>query len=168
VISMRLKALLALAFLVPWASPVQAQGWDSGDGFRIGVYAGGISTFGVTAEFFWDSHAAEIGLGTWSFKDVSLSAVYKEYIGDWAVRPFAGAGLWTVIAAPALEGERTGAALVLRVPLGVDWSFIDDHAVGLAVNLNRGLVVRRSDPMDDLPMNRRLVPLPEVYYRLTP
>jgi hypothetical protein len=34
--------------------------------------------------------------------------------------------------------------------------------------LNRGLAVRRSDPQDDLPMNKRLVPLPEVYYRFTP
>jgi hypothetical protein len=59
-------------------------------------------------------------------------------------------------------------ALVLRAPLGLDWSFVDDHSVGAALNLNRGLLVQRSDPLDDQPMNRRLVPLPELYYRFRP
>ena len=119
-------------------------------------------------EFFRDTHAVELGIGSWSLRDLSLSAVYKEYIGGRALRPFVGLGLWTVVAAPLLENERTGAALVLRAPLGVDWAFADDHAVGAAVNLNRGLAVRRSDPEDDLPMNHRIVPLPEVYYRFRP
>ncbi|HET9949599.1 MAG TPA: hypothetical protein VFQ22_11800, partial [Longimicrobiales bacterium] len=62
-------------------------------------------------------------------------------------------------------GERTGIALVLRAPVGVDWAFADDHALGAALNINRALWVRRTDPLDDLPMNRRFVPLPELYYR---
>jgi hypothetical protein len=79
-----------------------------------------------------------------------------------------GGGLWAVVAWPADPEERTGLALVLRAPVGVDWSFVDDHAVGLALNVNRGIGVRRSDPLDDLPMNDRFVPLPEAYYRFTP
>ena len=164
---MRAKALLTLFLACVATSPVTAQGSDWGDGLRVGVAVGGISTVSVSIELFRDTHAVEIGLGTWSFRDVSVSAVYKEYIGGRRLRPFAGAGLWTVIAAPALENERTGFALVLRAPVGVDWAFIDDHAVGTALNLNFGLAVRRSDPEDTLPMNRRLVPLPELYYRFT-
>ena len=167
---MRRKVLVALALflLTLTATRVAAQGSDAGDGFRIGVYVGGISTFGLSFELFRDTHAIDMSLGTWSFRDLSFSAVYKEYIGGRALRPFAGAGFWVVAAAPALEGERTGVALVLRAPVGVDWAFVDQHAVGAALNLNRGLAVRRSDPLDDLPMNRRIVPLPELYYRFLP
>ncbi|MDH3206441.1 MAG: hypothetical protein OEO79_07510 [Gemmatimonadota bacterium] len=165
---MRATAIGACLYACVAAAPLAAQGSDAGDGFRVGISVGGISTVGVSVELFRDTHAIELGLGTWSFRDVSISTVYKEYIGGKALRPFVGAGLWTVIAAPALEEERTGLALVLRVPVGVDWSFVDNHAIGLALNLNRGLAVRRSDPEDVLPMNRRLVPLPEAYYRLTP
>lgn len=165
---MRAKALVITLLACVVASPLAAQGSSAGDGFRIGVSLGGISTVSVTAELFRDTHAVELGLGTWSFGDVSVSAVYKEYIGGRAFRPFAGLGLWSVVAAPALEGERTGFALVLRAPVGFDWAFVDDHAVGAALNLNRGLAVRRSDPQDDLPMNNRIVPLPEIYYRYTP
>ncbi len=107
----------------------------------------------------------ELAIGTWSFRDLSISTVYKEYFGGRALRPFVGAGLWAVTASP--PGERRGYALVLRAPLGVDWSFVDDHAVGAVLNLNRGLWVRRTDPEDLLPLNRRVVPLPELYYRFT-
>lgn len=165
---MRATALAILLLAGVAAAPLDAQGSDAGDGFRIGLSFGGISTVGVTVELFRDTHAIEAGLGTWSFRDLSVSAVFKEYIGGRALRPFVGAGLWMVAAAPLLENERTGFALVARAPVGVDWAFVDDHAVGAALNLNFGLAVRRSDPEDDLPMNRRLVPLPEMDYRFRP
>jgi hypothetical protein len=165
---MSARALFVTALLFLSATTVAAQGSNAGDGLRVGISAGGISTVSLTVELFRDTHAVELGIGTWSFHDLSISTVYKEYFGGHRLRPFAGAGLWAVVAAPALEGERTGVALVLRAPIGVDWSFVDDHAVGAVLNLNRGLAVRRSDPQDDLPMNKRLVPLPEVYYRFTP
>jgi len=165
---MSARALFAFALTLLSAAPLAAQGSNAGDGLRVGISAGGISTVSVTVELFRDTHAVELGIGTWSFHDLSISTVYKEYFGGHRLRPFAGAGLWAVVAAPALEGERTGVALVLRAPVGLDWSFVDDHAVGAVLNLNRGLAVRRSDPEDDLPMNKRLVPLPEVYYRFTP
>lgn len=156
--------LLALAS----ASPAGAQGSDAGDGVRIGVSFGGISTVSLAVELFDDTHAVELALGTWSFRDVSISAIYKEYFGGSRLRPFVGGGVWAVAAWPTDAEERTGLALVLRAPVGIDWSFVDDHAAGFALNVNRGIAVRRSDPLDDLPMNRRFVPLPEAYYRFTP
>ena len=165
---MSARAFLASALVLLCAAPLSAQGSNAGDGLRIGISAGGISTVSITVEIFRDTHALEMGIGTWSFRDLSVSTVFKEYFGGHRLRPFVGAGLWTVVAAPAAEGERTGVALVLRAPVGLDWSFVDDHAVGAALNVSRGLAVRRSDPQDDLPMKHRILPIPEVYYRFTP
>jgi len=164
------RRTLLLTFLIACAPavPAGAQGSDAGDGVRIGVSFGGISTAAVVVELFDDTHAVELALGTWSFRDLSVSAVYKEYFGASRARPFVGGGLWAVVAWPSDPEERTGRALVLRAPIGVDWSFVDDHALGFALNVNRGIAVRRSDPLDQLPMNDRFVPLPEAYYRFTP
>jgi hypothetical protein len=57
--------------------------------------------------------------------------------------------------------------VVIRAPIGVDWAVASQHAMGFFLNVDRGLFVRRANPADDLPLNRRLVPLPEVYYRYT-
>ncbi len=160
------NVVVALLALAVHAFPAAAQGSDAGDGVRLGVSVGGISTVGVVVELFRDTHAVELALGTWSPRELSLSVVYKEYFFGTRVRPFVGAGLWAVAAFP--PSERTGLALVLRAPVGAEWSFVDDHAIGAALNLNRALGVRRTDPDDDLPLNKRLVPLPEIYYRLTP
>ena len=161
---MRALVTTALA-LAGFALPLSAQGLAAGGGTRFGVSIGGISTLGLVVEFFHDARSLEVGVGTWSFRDVSASAVVKQYFGAGAAQPFVGAGLWAAAAAPG--DERTGFALVLRAPIGVDWGLADHHAFGVAVNVNRGIAVRRSDPEDELPMNKRLVPLPEVYYRLT-
>jgi len=160
------RALCAVALACLISSPAAGQSSGAGDGVRFGVAFGGISTVALVVELYDDTHAVELGVGTWSFRDVSVSAVYKEYFGASDLRPFVGLGLWAVAARARQPGERTGLALVLRAPIGIDWSFADDHAVGLSLNVNQGLAVRRSDPLDDLPMNRRLVPLPELYYRL--
>lgn len=156
---------LALALALVTAVPAAGQGSNAGDGIRFGVSVGGISTVGLVVELFRDTHAVELGVGTWSLRDLSVSAVYKEYLGASRVRPYVGGGLWVVAARAIDPAERTGLALVLRAPVGIDWAFAADHAAGLALNVNLGLAVRRSDPADDLPMNRRLVPLPELYYR---
>jgi hypothetical protein len=128
------------------------------------VSIGGISSFGVLVEWFSGTHAVELGLGTWAFQELSLSVVYKEYFFGSRLRPFVGAGLWTVVA----RGEQLGVALMARIPVGADWSFVDDHSVGAALNLNRALAVRRTDPTDQVPPVGRIVPLPEIYYRLRP
>src|SRR5690606_7549403 len=109
--------------------------------------------------------AVELGVGTWDFREVSVSAVYKEYFFGSRVRPFVGAGLWSVWAFP--PGERMGVALVARAPIGAEWTFVDDHSVGAVLDANRSLAVRRTDPGDVLPPNGRIVPLPGIYYRLT-
>ena len=147
--------------------PPSVVGQGSGDGVRFGLSLGGISTVGATVEFFSGGRSIDLTIGTWSFSELSVSAVAKQYVGEKAARPFVGAGLWMVFAAPG--DDRTGAALVARVPVGVDWAPADRHALGAVVNVNRGLWVRRTDPDDDVPMNQMLpvVPLPELYYRFT-
>lgn len=163
--------LLAAGALLVWIlvagpAPARAQRPDVGTGTRIGVSLGGVSTVGIVLERFHDTRSVEISVGTWSFRDVAASAVYKEYFGAGGVRPFVGGGLWAVAAFPS-EG-RTGLALVLRAPVGFDWDLAGDHALGAALGVNLALLVRRTDPEDDLPSNRRLVPLPEAYYRFRP
>lgn len=153
-------ALLALLVLVPGS---RAQGPDAGDGVRFGLSVGGISTISVSVELVRDSRGLDVQLGTWSFRDLSLSVVGKQYFGAGSAKPVLGAGLWTV--ASWSGSERTGLAVVLRAPVGVDWAIDGPHAMGAFLNVNRGLWVRRSDPADDIPINRRLVPLPELYYR---
>lgn len=156
---------LALPILFIAAAPLVAQGPNAGPGTRFGVSIGGISTVGLVVEFFDDGRSVEIALGTWSFRDLSASAVVKQYFGAGAAQPFVGAGLWVVAASP--PEERTGFAVVLRAPIGVDWGLNDKHSLGAVVNVNRSLAVRRPDPDDERAMEGRLVPLPEIYYRLT-
>lgn len=162
-----ITTLLIALTLSSLPTPVrgQAPGSNAGDGVRFGISVGGISTIGVSVELFRDSRSIDLSLGTWSFRDVSFSAVVKQYAFESAARPFVGAGLWMVVASPA--DERTGVALVFRAPIGVDWEVTDDHSLGAVLNLNRGIAVRRTDPEDVLPMNKIWVPLPELYYRYT-
>ena len=156
-------AALALTLVV---TPLTAQGARAGDGVRFSVFAGGISPVGFAIEFFRNTHALEIGVGTWSFDELAISTVYKKYIGGDTARPFAGAGIWVTTVSP--PEARRGYAVGLRVPVGMDWSFIENHSIGTALNLNRGLWIRRSNSEDDSPLNGRIVPLPEVYYRYPP
>lgn len=130
---------------------------------RVGVSFGGIATFGVTVEYYDRNESLDLTVGTWSFRDLSIAVVARHYFGGGEALPFVGGGLWLVTARP--EDGRTGFATVLHAPLGVDLQPGHRHAVGLALNVNRAVWVRRTDPDDDLPLNRRLVPLPGVYYR---
>lgn len=160
---MKSAAATLLALLLLSVAPCSAQSPGAGDGVRVGLSVGGISTVALNVELFRNSHGVDFALGTWSFRDLSASVVAKQYFGAGSARPVVGAGLWMV--ASWARDERTGLALVLRAPVGVDWAIDGPHAMGVFLNVNRGLAVRRSDPEDDLPMNRRLVPLPELYYR---
>ncbi len=158
------SAVTAIVFLLAATTPGLGQGPDVGDGVRIGVSFGGISTIALNVELFRDSRSLDLSVGTWSFRDLSVSAVAKQYFGASSAKPVVGAGLW--VASSWAGDERPGVAVVLRAPVGVDWAVDGSrHSLGAFLNVNRGLWVRRSDREDDLPMNRRLVPLPELYYR---
>lgn len=130
---------------------------------RFGISVGGISTVGVLVEYV-DAHGStELNVGTWSFRDLSVSLVRRHYLGVARVRPSVGLGLWGVLGFPS--GERVSASLVVRAPIGMDADTGNGHAFTVDINVNRGLWIRRSDPEDDTPMSRRLIPLPGVSYR---
>lgn len=120
---------------------------------------------GLTFEYRWEGRSVDLTVGTWALQDVSVSVVGKQYLGPGSLRPFFGIGLWGVAAFPE---EGTGSVLVLRAPVGVDWRAVDENYLGAAMNINRGIWVRRSDPDDQTPLNRRPVPLPGFYYRWRP
>ena len=175
--------ILVLFVVLAGVSPKQS---SAQDGLRIGLTVGGVSKVGVVLESFLNgNHSLELTVGTWSFEEISTSLVVKRYFrsndldSGWykPLHPFIGAGLWVVGAKP--PAERLGLALSAIVPIGIDWSFpfdadqscnnmscpVGHHALGMSVNLNRALLVRRSNPEDKLPLNGRLVPLPGAYYR---
>ena len=143
----------------------QRPGSDAGDGVRFGISLGGTATVGLTAEFFRNSRSVEVGLGTWSFSSVSVTAVARQYFLSSSARPVVGAGFLLVRQGTQPGEPRPSWALIARVPVGLDWAINDSHGVGLFGNVSRGLWVRRGDPTDDAPMVGRLVPLPELYYR---
>lgn len=158
--------LFALGCVVhPAPAEAQIPGPGAGSGVRIGVSLGGISTTSLSVEFYRNSQSVDLSIGTWSFRDLSISAVGKQYFGAGSARPVVGAGLWLVGAPGSTPEERTGWGLVARVPIGVDWNAATNHSAGFFLNVNRGLWVRRNDASDVVPLNKRLVPLPELYYR---
>ena len=171
--SLILVLFVVLAGVSPKLSSAQ-------DGLRIGLTVGGVSKVGVVLERFLNGNQSlELTVGTWSFKEISTSLVIKRYFlsndldSGWyenPIHPFIGAGLWVVGAKP--PAERLGLALIAIVPIGIDWSFPSDAdmqdlilSLGMSVKLSRALLVRRSNPEDQLPLNGRLVPLPGAYYR---
>ena len=107
------------------------------DGFRFGVTFGGISTFGLVAEAMDRHGSTEIHLGTIALRDLSLSVVRKHYLGAASARPTVGFGIWTLVGFSRAEGERTGVAVLLRAPIGVEWRMADRHALTLDIAINR-------------------------------
>lgn len=156
--------LLPVLLLALWTQAAAAQEDES---WRVGITVGGASFVGLVVEYRRDAAAAEMGLGTWALRDVSLTLSGKYYAGRAAVSPYAGLGIWTVMARPQPgAGERAGLALLLRAPVGLDVGVADHHALGLELGLTRALAIRRPDPGDDLPLARRIVPLPGMYYKV--
>ena len=153
-------ALLAL----PSSAAAQAPGLG-GDGWRVGMTLGGISTFGISFEVFRDSRSVDVTLGTFGFRDLGVYVGGRQYFFERAARPFVGLGLWGIVSWTA---PRNGYALVARAPLGVDWNFTHGHAVGAEIGVSRALAIRRPEPDDDRELNKRLVPLPGIYYRWAP
>lgn len=155
--------LLAAVAVLATSAPLIGQGRGTGDRVRVGITFGGISTVGLSLEYVHEYRSLDLTVGTWSFRDVSTAVVMRQYFGAGDVLPFVGVGLWLVGAHPS--GERTGFAAVLHAPVGIDWQAVNHNFLGAQMNVNRALWVRRTDPTDDLPLNKRLVPLPAVYYR---
>lgn len=157
-----LTALLALPLVTPFGASAQPDEPE----FRVGISLGGVSTVGLVLEQVWEWGSMELMLGTWSFRDVSVSLVHKQRIGGDDVYGVAGIGLWAVVAFP--RDERTGLAVVGRVPVGVEWDASDGHFLAMELGLNRALWVRRTDAEDFTPLNRRIVPLPNASWRWAP
>lgn len=157
-----LVPLTALLFAV--ALPQSGKG-QSPDGYRIGLTFGGTSAVGLAFEIMWGDAALDLSVGTWAFRDISLSAVGKYYLGSDELKGYGGGGLWYVTQFPVDEGERRGSAWVARFPLGAEGRINDYHALGLELNIDRAIAVKRSDPDDDRPPASRIIPLPGVYYR---
>lgn len=155
-----LTPALSALLLGPGASELRAQDVE---GWRFGISVGGVSTVGLVLERVDSWGSVEVLLGTWAFRDVSLSTVYKNTIGGGALRGVVGLGLWTVLAFP--PDERAGVALVARAPVGFQWELQDDQFLGAELGFSRALAIRRTDPEDDTPPSNRIVPLPGASYR---
>ena len=160
-------ALLAPLFYFP-GSPLPAQTNGDDMRIRIGVTAGGIGSIGASVEFLWGSRSVDVNLGTFSFREVSLAVTGKQYFGGGDLRPFVGVGLWGIVGSTGQEGEQTGKALILRIPMGGDWEMTGGHHLGGSVAVSEGLWIDRADPEDDTPISRRPIPLPGFYYRFEP
>lgn len=154
----RLPCLCIWMGLLATADPASAQ-------YRFGVSLGGAGMVALVAEYRWAHRGLELQAGTWSLRDLSLSLTAKQYIGSYAVEPYAGVGLWGIVAG-AEAG--TGFGLIARFPIGLDWRVASNHAVGAALYLNRALAVKRPDPRDHRPPRGALIPLPEISYRWQP
>jgi hypothetical protein len=156
--------VLALVSAPPDGSAALSRSTPGPEQLRLGVSFGGISFIGFIAEYRWGDRGVEMNIGTWTFRDLSVSMVGKQYLGPGDFRPFTGLGLWTVIAPVHGPGERTGVSLVVRAPVGVEWNVDADHHFGAHLTLNRAVWVRRKDPKDRTPPSDRLIPLPGFYY----
>ena len=159
---------LWLGALAP--APLSAQASSDADDveFGFGVTVGGIGRLGLGFEFRWGDRSLDARVATFSFRDVSLAVSGKQYFGGGDVQPFLGLGLWNVTAFREDPTRRTGTALLVRIPLGVDWSVASDHSLGASFALNEALWIHRADPRDDTPVSRRPLPLPGFYYRARP
>lgn len=131
--------------------------------YRYGLTLGGTSFISLVFEYESNNRAIEFALGTFSGRDVSLAVTGKQYVGGGSLRAVAGAGFWGVAAFP--PDQRSGFALIARVPVGVDWHASEKHATGFELDFNRALAMRRPDPLDERPPSTRIIPLPAFYYR---
>lgn len=160
---MRVRRYVHVTFLVLGASLVGPHRGAAQEGLRLGFSLGGTGFMGVVAEWLWKDRGAELLVTTFSFHDVSISVVGKQYFGASWLRPVVGAGLWFLTGGGP---EGTGAALVARFPMGGDWHIAGSNHLTWEINVARGLWVRRPEPADDFPISTRFFPLPGMAYRV--
>ena len=132
------------------------------DGLRLGVGVAGTGFISFLVEYRWGNTSLDMALSTITFRDVGVYAGMRQYLGSLSPQPVVGLGLWGLVGA---SEQRTGGAVILRAPIGIDWNVSGNHFLGFNIALNKALAVRRSDPMDTEPPNPRLVPLPALEYR---
>ena len=150
--------------LVLWMTTLT--GADSASAqYRFGVALGGAGFAALVAEYRWSHQGLEVQAGTWRFRDLSLSFTAKQYVGSYAVEPYAGVGFWGIVAG---SETGTGFGLIARFPVGLGWDFASGHTAGVAIHFNRALVVKRPDPEDRRPPRGAFIPLPEISYRWKP
>lgn len=155
---------LALFLFIPAGLGASLSDESGPEEVRIGISFGGISFMGFIMEYRWGDQSVEMNIGTWSFRDLSVSVVGKQYFGPGDFRPFSGLGLWAVIAPQHEAQEQAGIAIMARAPVGVEWNVSADHHLGVHLSLNRALWIRRKDPQDQFPPTDRLIPLPGFSY----
>ena len=155
--------MVALA-AVSLTTAVPSAAQDEGPDLRVGVSIGGIGLWGVVFEYRWGDTSLDVNVATFTFKDVSVSVAAKRYFGGGDLQPFVGIGLWGVSGRPE-EDPRSAVAVLAIAPIGANWQLADYHAFGASLNVNEGLWIRRSDPVDDTAISRRPIPLPAFYYR---
>ncbi len=159
-----LSVSLALAVFIPVGVGASLPESPGPEEVRLGISFGGISFVGLIMEYRWGDRSVELNIGTWSFRDLSISVVGKQYFGPGDLRPFSGLGLWAVVAPQHGPQEQAGVAIMARAPVGVEWNLDTGHHLGVHLSLNRALWIRRKDPLDDFPPTDRLIPLPGFYY----
>ncbi len=150
--------------VVIWMTALADTGSASAQ-YRFGVSLGGAGFAALVAEYRWSHQGLELQLGTWRFRDLNLSLTAKQYVGSYAVEPYAGLGLWGIL---ARSEAGTGFGLIARFPVGLDWDFASRHAASLTLHFNRALALKRPDPEDRRPPRRAFIPLPEISYRWNP
>jgi len=158
---MSLFVTLVTVALLALPQPGRAQQFDD-DGVRLGIGVAGTGLVSLLVEYRWGNTSVDLALSTISFKDVGLYGGVRQYLGQASPQPVVGLGLWGLVAG---DQDRTGGALILRAPIGIDWNVSGAHSLGFNIALNRALIVRRPDPEDEQPPNPRLVPLPAIEYR---
>ncbi len=164
-------AVAAVAALVAAVAPPPAAAQATPrpmDGLRVGITLGGVGLMGVSVEWIGGGlRGVEATVGTFGFRDVSLSLVGRQYFGGAWLRPVVGAGVWYE---KSFAEGREGSAFLLRAPIGFDWRAHGEQFVGIGVSVTRALVVHRSaenDPGDD-EGSGHLVPIPELAWRWRP
>ncbi|MEZ4417488.1 MAG: hypothetical protein R3E10_17170 [Gemmatimonadota bacterium] len=161
---MKSVACLLLGWLLSGASPSAGLGQTPGepDLFRFGITLGSTAFLGISMEYVRDQSAVELTLGTWALRDVSVSVVGKQYLGQGTVQGFVGLGLWNVT---ARQEEGIGSGLMLRAPVGFEVETFRRSDIGAELNVSRALWIHRADPEDDTPPASRIVPLPGFYLK---
>lgn len=165
--SPRRSSVGLLALVLALGSPLASRAQDvrasrSDERMRVGISIGGTGFLGLVTEYQWGDWAAELTVGTITFRDISLALAGKRYFSSGDLRPAVGVGLWSLL---AWTEEGSGSVLIFRLPVAVDWTFLGGHAIGLELGLNRALAVDRLDPEDDTPPSSRIIPFPGMYYR---